>query len=118
MALLHHLIYNSVFTSAYGLPKTKGSIAQYHLSPPDLSIIVVDMAILGPYQITALVVIGTSAAYFFTQLYHARMLLYERQKLGLVSHFESSEDSLELRMSSLWLPVTIFSLAICCTSSP
>ena len=76
------------------------------------------MAILGPFHIAALVVIGSSAAYFFTQLYHARMLLYERQNLGLVSDLESSKYSPELRMGSLWLLVTISSLGICSTLSP
>ena len=75
------------------------------------------MAILGPFQVAALVVMGSSAAYFFTQLYHARMLLYEKQKLGLVSHLKSSKDPPELRLSSLWLLVTISSLDICSTSS-
>ena len=48
------------------------------------------MAILGPYHIAALAVIGSSAAYFFTRLYRARMLFYERKKLGLVSDLKSS----------------------------
>ena len=43
------------------------------------------MSVLGSVQITAvLVVIGTLIAYFFIMLYHARMLVYEKQKRGLV----------------------------------
>ena len=76
------------------------------------------MAVLVPFLIAALVVIGSSAAYFFTQLYHARMLLYERQKLGMVSDLESSKHPPELRMGSLWLLVTIVSSGICSTLSP
>ena len=66
------------------------------------------MAILGRFPIAALVVIGSPVTYFFIQLYDARMLLYERQKLGLISDLESSKHPPELRMGSLWLLVTNF----------
>ena len=44
------------------------------------------MDIFGPFQIaSALIVLATSVAYFFTKLYHARMPIYNMQKKGLVS---------------------------------
>lgn len=45
------------------------------------------MTALGSFQIVAiLLVLATSAAYFFIRLCQARMLIIERQKKGLVSH--------------------------------
>ena len=47
------------------------------------------MAIQSSVQIVVALVITTVvilATYFFTQLYHARNLIYERQKMGLVSN--------------------------------
>lgn len=43
------------------------------------------MAVPGLLQVVASVaVLAASAAYFFTRLHHARMLLLERQRQGLV----------------------------------
>lgn len=44
------------------------------------------MAILGSVQIVtaAVVAFATLATYFFTKLYHARMLILERRREGLV----------------------------------
>ena len=80
------------------------------------------MAVLGSFQTTVLLMIATLAAYFFAQLYHARMLIYERQKNGLVSHSHSHcqlfKDPPILILGSLWLLVTISSLATCYILSP
>lgn len=59
------------------------------------------MTALGSYQlVAALVVVATSAAYFFNQLYHARMLVIDKQRKGLVSQSPSSTNLRPLMIAS------------------
>lgn len=44
------------------------------------------IGMLSTQMEAVLVVMATSAAYFFSKLYHARMLVIEKQKQGLVCH--------------------------------
>jgi hypothetical protein len=44
----------------------------------------------GPLLTAGLIVLASSLAYFFTKLYHARMLLRDRQKQGLVEKLSLS----------------------------
>ena len=53
------------------------------------------MAIQSSVQIFVALVVTTVvilATYFFTQLYHARNLIYERQKMGLVSNVNNRKE--------------------------